>query len=245
MRKFSWLLIAAGIIIACIPLAGNAYIRYRQQALNRAAEELIDSLGDVDPEGDYAALTEIFSEEAGQGGAAALQNGEPSTGDNEETIDNTGTTESVAPNPSKPSKKKSDQIVLGKIKIEKIDVDSVIVEGVAKENLSVGIGHIKGTSKIGEVGNCALAGHRSYTFGRFFNRLNELEIGDEISLITKEGSFIYKVYKKHIVEPDDVSVLKKSRTDRVLTLITCEPIFVATHRLIIHAKLENDTQNAD
>lgn len=138
---------------------------------------------------------------------------------------------------SKP-KPAASQVVLGVIKIDKIKVKYPIVEGAAAANLKVAIGHIPGTAVLGQTGNCALAGHRNYTFGRFFNRLDELEKGDIISISTKKEEFKYKVYEKLVVKPDDVSVIKGSKEDTVLTLITCTPIYVATHRLIIHARLE-------
>lgn len=226
MKKLSWFLIIAGIIIVCIPIAGKLYNNYRQQALLKAAEDQINSIN-VDPERDFVSLGDVFSEETSQNDT-----------ENTALVDETTDEESSQSKPDKKQNKKNKQDILGKIKIEKIKVDAAVVEGVGKSNLSVGVGHIPGTAKIGQVGNCAIAGHRSYTFGKFFNRLNELEIEDEIILETKEGTFKYVVYDKLIVEPDDVSVLKGSKKHKVLTLITCEPIFIATHRLIIHAKLE-------
>jgi len=103
----------------------------------------------------------------------------------------------------------------------------------------VGAGQVSGTTKLGDIGNAALAAHRSHTYGRMFNRLDELEIGDKIIVETKDGTFEYTVYKKHVVEPTDLSVLNKNNKDRVLTLITCTPIYTATHRLIIHAVISN------
>ena len=48
----------------------------------------------------------------------------------------------------------------------------------------------------------------------------------------------YIVYEKLIVKPDDVSVIKGDKSDSILTLVTCTPIYIASHRLIIHARLE-------
>jgi sortase A len=73
-----------------------------------------------------------------------------------------------------------------------------------------------------------------------FNRLDELEVGDGIVVETADGSFEYTVFKKHVVEPDDLSVLNKNDRDRVLTLITCTPLYTATHRLVIHAVIRDN-----
>jgi sortase A len=112
------------------------------------------------------------------------------------------------------------------------------LEGVRASDLKVGIGHIPGTAGLGEKGNCVLAGHRNYTFGRFFNRLDEVEEGDIILITTKKAQFKYKVNEKLVVLPDDVSVIKGNKDETILTLVTCTPIYIATHRLIIHASLE-------
>lgn len=87
------------------------------------------------------------------------------------------------------------------------------------------------------MGNCAIAGHRNYSFGLCFNRLNEVAVGDEITITTKEKDYIYTVTETKVVEPEEISVLDQTKDTR-LTLITCTPIYIASHRLIIIAKLE-------
>lgn len=126
----------------------------------------------------------------------------------------------------------------GVIKISKIDLTLPILEGASQENLKIGAGHLEGTALLGEVGNAAIAAHRSRTYGRMFNRLNELKPGDEIVVEDKKQAYTYDVYNVVIVEPDDLSVLNRNGNDRILTLITCDPITTGTHRLIIHAKLK-------
>lgn len=126
--------------------------------------------------------------------------------------------------------------MIGTIEINKIGVDIPILSGTTKEDLKWGAGHLKGTAPLGQVGNTALAGHRSYTFGKIFNRLNEVEIGDNIIVNTKDYSYKYQIYNIKVVEPTDFSILEPVDDKRILTLITCEPIYIATHRLIIHAE---------
>ena len=65
--------------------------------------------------------------------------------------------------------------------------------------------------------------------------LNEIENGDIIEVITKEKHYKYTVYKVHLVEPDEVSVLNSNGKDKILTLVTCDPVKNPTHRLIVHA----------
>ncbi|QUH25707.1 sortase [Serpentinicella alkaliphila] len=70
-----------------------------------------------------------------------------------------------------------------------------------------------------------------------FNRLEELEAGDKIVITTKGEKHEYTIYLKKFVEPTDLSVLNRNSKDRILSLITCDPINNPTHRIIIHAKM--------
>jgi sortase A len=126
---------------------------------------------------------------------------------------------------------------IGILVIPKIDLKVVIGEGADLETLKYAVGHFKGTALPGEKGNFCVAGHRSYVFGEYFNRLNELKTGDEVIIKTLKGEFKYKVYNTEVVLPSQVEVLNQSK-DSTMTLITCTPIHVGTHRLIVKARLE-------
>ncbi|MFC0187110.1 class D sortase [Fictibacillus aquaticus] len=126
--------------------------------------------------------------------------------------------------------------LLGKISIPRIEVELPVVEGASQKNLKNAAGHLEGTAPLGGAGNAALAAHRSYTYGKQFNRLNEMKKHDEIMVETADGEFTYKVFSITIVEPDDTSVLKQKEGENILTLITCEPMKNPTHRLIVQAK---------
>lgn len=139
---------------------------------------------------------------------------------------------------SKNSTSDDDVEGVGILIIPKIDLKVVIGEGADLKTLKYAVGHFKGTAFPGQKGNFCVAGHRSYVFGEYFNRLNELKIGDEITVKTIKGDFKYKVYKTEVVLPSQVQVLNPSN-DATMTLITCTPIRVATHRLIVKARLEN------
>lgn len=125
---------------------------------------------------------------------------------------------------------------IGIMKIPRIDLKVAIGDGVDMSTLKYAVGHFKETPYPGEKGNCAIAGHRSYTYSQYFNRLDEVKIGDKITITTVKGEFTYVVYKTFVVEPSEVSVLNNTK-DAEITLITCTPVRVATHRLIIKAKL--------
>ena len=128
------------------------------------------------------------------------------------------------------------------MKIPKIGVDQVIREGVEVDDLKDGPGHYPGTALPGEIGNAAIAGHRT-TYGAPFNRLDELDVGDPIEVTTVGGVFRYEVMEQQIVHPDAVSVLDDTPDGR-LTLTTCHPKYSAAERLIIVAKLTTPVEPA-
>lgn len=126
---------------------------------------------------------------------------------------------------------------IGIMKIPKIDLKVAVAEGIDDETLKYAVGHFVGTAMPGEKGNFSVAGHRSYTYSEYFNRLDELKLGDDIIVKTKNGEFTYKVYEIKVVEPTEISVLDKTK-DATVTLVTCTPVRVATHRLIVKGRLQ-------
>ena len=127
---------------------------------------------------------------------------------------------------------------IGQIRIPKIGVSRYVVEGVGVADLKKAPGHYPTTPMPGNVGNAAIAGHRT-TYGQPFYRLNELEPGDEILVQTLQGEFTYVVDAKTVVRPNQVEVLEQTEEAR-LTLTTCEPRFSARRRLIVTALLQDD-----
>ena len=125
---------------------------------------------------------------------------------------------------------------VGEITIKKIDVDWAIVEGVQLPDLAKGPGHYPGTPLPGQIGNAAIAGHRT-THGAPFFRVNELAPGDKIVIKTLAGTYTYVVYKTPFaVQPTDYGVVANT-PDAELTLTSCEPRYSAAQRIIVKAKL--------
>jgi sortase A len=125
---------------------------------------------------------------------------------------------------------------LGILIIPKINLKVSVSEGVDLETLKYAVGHFKGSAMPGEKGNFCVAGHRSYTYSEFFNRLDEVQPGDYVIVRTRDGEFKYKIFQKEVVKPTEVSVLNATK-DSTITLITCTPIHIATHRLILKGRL--------
>ena len=128
---------------------------------------------------------------------------------------------------------------IDELRIPKIGVDKYVVEGVSEQDLRRGPGHYPNTPMPGQVGNAAIAGHRT-TYGAPFFDLNEISTGDDILITDTAGkTFDYKVTGSKVVSPNDVSVLDPT-TFPQLTLTTCNPRFSASSRLIVFARLAPD-----
>jgi sortase A len=126
---------------------------------------------------------------------------------------------------------------LALIEIPKIGVKDAVVEGTTDDDLRKGPGHYAGSAQPGQLGNVAIAGHRT-TYGAPFGRLNELQVNDEIFVTTGAGRFRYVVSKApFVVLPTQREVVAPTK-DAELTLTTCHPRYQASHRLIVQARLE-------
>src|SRR5436853_162919 len=124
---------------------------------------------------------------------------------------------------------------VARLKVPRLKLDKIVVEGVALDDLKRGPGHYPGTPLPGQPGNAAIAGHRT-TYGAPFFDLDSLKPDDEILVTTRQGSFEYRVRASRVVSPDEVQVLDASPDNR-LTLTTCNPRFSASQRLVVVSQL--------
>jgi sortase A len=131
------------------------------------------------------------------------------------------------------SKEEIQDRMIGVLYIDKIKVRMPVITGVDEETLRVAAGRMPESGKLDKIGNVVLAGHRSYTFGKYFNRLDELQVGDTFTIKTGKKTLEYKIYKKYVVEPTDFSILNYNKTDKICTLFTCTPVVIANKRLVV------------
>ena len=125
----------------------------------------------------------------------------------------------------------------GILLIDKINLKIPILTNATQANMKVSVASITNTGRPGAVGNYAIAGHRNLTYGKNFNRLDEVDIGDLITVDTGTKQYVYKVGEKLYVLPEEVWVLNGNGKDREITLITCHPMENPTHRIAIKGKL--------
>lgn len=136
-----------------------------------------------------------------------------------------------------------------------------VVQGTSTADLIKGPGHYPGTAMPGQIGNFAVAGHRTTYLHPFYN-LNELKTGDPIVIQTRTMWLTYRVQDipgtaalgEEIVSPTDVSVAypvpdqpnaAAVPTQRVLTFTSCNPRYSATQRIVVHALLSGEQPTAD
>ncbi len=123
-----------------------------------------------------------------------------------------------------------------RIQIPIIDVDAPVVEGDDWEPLKQGAGHHIGSANPGESGNCIISAHNDI-FGEIFRDLPDLDLDDEIFVHTASQIYRYIVTQKRFIEPTDVSVMYPTSSP-VLTLISCYPYGIDTHRIVVTAELK-------
>ncbi len=235
MKKlFSWLLILVGIGVLLYPTAQTQYYQYKQEKMISSWEEsllTVDSLDtnteiivDIDTVIDTdSSLSDVISVNA----STDIQ--EPSNNEEEERIAK-----------EEEEKRKAEYIkknMEGILVIDSIDLKLPIIRGASAENMLLTVTSFENTGIPGEIGNYAIIGHRNLTYGRNFNRLGEMKVGDIIKVITDNGTFNYTVNEIFLVLPNDVGVLFGTKLEKRITLITCDPMGNPTHRLIIRGNI--------
>ena len=122
----------------------------------------------------------------------------------------------------------------GRIRIPKIDANFVVVEGTGDASLRKGPALYDDSPFPGAPGTVAIAGHRT-TYLAPFRRINKLRKGDDIVVEMPYGIFTYEVERSRIVEPTEVSVVKRVSYDR-LVLSACHPLYSAAKRIVVFAR---------
>jgi sortase A len=124
---------------------------------------------------------------------------------------------------------------IGILSIARLGLQQVVVQGTSSSQTARGPGHFAGSPLPGRPGNSVIAGRRT-SYGKPFNGLDQLQKGDQIQVVTGVGTFTYSVTGLSVVRPNDQDVLGPT-TDNRLTLITSDPAYRATGRLVATASL--------
>jgi sortase A len=123
---------------------------------------------------------------------------------------------------------------IGRIRIKKIGISFVVVQGTDGSSLQKGPGHYPDTPLPGLRGTVAIAGHRT-TYLAPFRHIDQVHKGNLIELEMPYGRFTYSVERTRIVSPTDFAVIRPVRYDR-LVLTACHPLYSAAQRIVVFAR---------
>ena len=125
--------------------------------------------------------------------------------------------------------------IMGYIDIPKIDVMLPIYHGIDESILQVAVGHIPGTSlPVGGKGShCVVSGHRGLPSARLFTDIDKLVEGDSFTITVLNKTLTYEVDQIRTVLPTDLSDLQIEKGKDYVTLVTCTPYGINTHRLLV------------
>lgn len=137
--------------------------------------------------------------------------------------------------------------IMGYITIPAINSELVIYHSTSDEVLNVAAGHLQGTSLPvgGEGTHSVISAHRGLPSAKLFSELDKLVIGDTFTITILDEILTYQVEKIFIVEPDQIDKLLTVSGKDYVTLMTCTPYGVNTHRLLIRSKRIDTAYKAD
>ena len=125
--------------------------------------------------------------------------------------------------------------VMGYVEIPKIDVYLPIYHGTSEEVLEEGAGHLEMTALPigGENRHPVISAHRGLPSAELFTRLDEMETGDEFYIHVLDETLAYEVDQIEVILPEELPLLQPEEDRDLLTLLTCTPYAVNTHRLLV------------
>ena len=129
----------------------------------------------------------------------------------------------------------TDTGMMGYIHIPKIDVELSIYHGTSDEVLSKSVGHLEGSSlPVGGIGtHSVLSAHRGLPSSKLFTDLDKLEIGDIFTITILQQQLTYQVDEIKVIKPTEIKYLAIDKEKDYVTLMTCTPYGINTHRLLV------------
>lgn len=218
MRKlvtiFSVILIISGLGLAAYPIVSNILA---QRNASQAITDYDDVVETMDKE-EIDAAKEAMKQYNEQLGHAVLRDavGEGKAGVSYVDMIDVGET-------------------IGYLTVPVIDVNLPIYYGTSAEVLEKGVGYIEETSFPlgGESTHCVLTGHRGLPTAELFTHMDQVEEGDLFFLHVLDEVLAYEVDQIKVVDPDDTSDLDIVEGEDYVTLVTCTPYSINTHRLLV------------
>lgn len=132
--------------------------------------------------------------------------------------------------------------IMGSVEIPEIDLKLPVYHGTGEEVLAVGVGHLKESSLPvgGENTHSVLTGHRGTPNAQLFTRLDELEEQDVFFINVGQDTLCYRICEIQTVRPEETDVIGIQKGKDLVSLVTCTPYGLNTHRLVITGEREEE-----
>ncbi|WRS29055.1 class C sortase [Actinomycetaceae bacterium MB13-C1-2] len=136
---------------------------------------------------------------------------------------------------------------MARLKVPSINIDLPIFHGTSDETLEKGVGHLQGTSLPvgGTDTHSVLTAHTGLAKATLFNNLNKVEIGDTFTVEVFGDVLTYRVIETRVVKPDDTEAIRLRAGDDLVTLVTCTPLGINTHRYLVTGERITPTPQID
>lgn len=137
--------------------------------------------------------------------------------------------------------------VMARLRVPTINLDLPVYHGTSDETLLKGVGHLKGTSlPVGGIGTrTVLTGHRGLATAELFTNLNKVKENDTFSIEVMGEVFSYRVFQVQVVAPDATEEIRAIPGKDLATLVTCTPLGINTHRILITGERIIPTPQSD
>ena len=131
--------------------------------------------------------------------------------------------------------KANDEGLMARLKIPSISLDLPVYHGTADDTLLKGLGHLEGTSLPvgGEGTRSVITGHRGLAEATMFTHLDKVKDGDSLIIEVFGEVLTYRVTSTKVVEPEETEALRTEAGKDLLTLVTCTPLGINTHRILL------------
>lgn len=231
----SALFLLIGFAIITTPFVMRAISEYQQNATVQQTQREVDGWPYPQAENQLKTAREYNKKLAAGGQAAIGEVKDPFAGNAGQSTTSGADDSMAAKDQEYQSLLDAGQGVMGSIRIPKIDVNLPIYHGTSEDALAVGAGHLYGTSLPvgGKSTHSVITGHRGLPNSLLFTRLDEMKKGDAFYIEVMGKTLGYKVDRITVIKPDDSSKLRITKGEDRVTLMTCTPYGVNSHRLLV------------
>lgn len=212
-----------GMLVLSYPHVANWLSQYNQSKIISSYSEEIES---VRPSADIQLVKAAEYNRALSSGAVYEANSNIPTGSGELSDDSLQYDHMLRAN---------DSGLMARIRIPKINVDLPIYHGTSDETLLAGAGHLQGTSLPvgGASTRSVITAHRGLANAKMFTDLDQVDKGDTFSVEVFGEALTYRVFDKKVVDPSETEALRVEADRDLVTLVTCTPLGINSHRILL------------